>query len=415
VKAIFRGLAVIFIALSCSHAANADEFYYVELGSRPTASEAEQYWSELKATKAASALEGLEYRARAVYVAKKRVETRVQAGPIEDKREARKICQALFKLQVSCFVVEGELAKAENKSHVEETLPWLLEPVRPIVVTQETAPVVQEEGEGFMPWLFGSGKENSQNVSDAKVEVAEAIRVPLTNTPDNTSRPVEVTPIVESPVAITSNSVTPLDEQGKPVVETPGWLIITRFADEDDATLFWQAVRDKVPNQAAGLRVKTIRSLSRKGGTSLNIGPFGSEHDALEFCRNGVLPINGELSCRFSSAEQLNRDRMHRRDEGMEERYRNRRSDGEDEVQRKIYWVQIAAATDQMEAMQKWESIQQKHPELLERVRGSVFAADGNNAGFVVRLGPLKTISEASNLCSKLQQSDVFCTVYRGL
>ncbi len=101
-----RFLLAFLASLCCSTAAFADTVFMVQLGSYDSPSEADSYWSNLveENKKLLSGLTPLNSR---ISLPPANIEIiRLQAGPIANRVDAKRICAALNKEQEDCFVVE---------------------------------------------------------------------------------------------------------------------------------------------------------------------------------------------------------------------------------------------------------------------------------------------------------------------
>ena len=115
----------------------ADNAYYLELGNDTTRGEAQNQWDGL-VRKHKSMLGKLTFFPKDVIQSGNKEATRIQAGSIDTKDKADKICSALFKANVACFVIAG-LNDAPPKS----TMNWSEQS------TQRPVKIVQ------LPWLVG--------------------------------------------------------------------------------------------------------------------------------------------------------------------------------------------------------------------------------------------------------------------
>ncbi len=452
--------AVVFLLYPLNSYATGE--YYIELGSESSEEEAIAQW-KLLADKHKEVLGSMQFFPTTVlHKSDNKVTTRIQAGPLNTKLDAYRICGKLFEDNVPCFVVEGEHHEAsvnivreqkQEMAEAAESLPWLAGqlPVndnipRPLATTPAFQPqpveVVEqeEEDEGFFSWIFGSDDDEEKApapvaataeaapASNAKgeVEVAEAIRVPLTNDemlfkPEFTkqSQPIK-------PVAIP----IPTEERASEPVSEPGWVNVRSFAEEDSASLFWQTVREQEPIQTAGLRVRVLEPLveRNRGEVSLNIGPFAGRADALTFCREIIRRKNADLYCEFQQQEEQavasklvspryhHSQRYNRRQAAMEARYGRRGSSMlQPSRPSKVFWLQVAMENTQMQALQRWDDLREQHPDLLEGLRSSVSATLMDGTKYMVRVGPLDSNAAAAELCSSLKNRGVSCKIYSNM
>ncbi len=439
--------------------------YYIELGSETTEEDAMQQWREIS-DHFSGQLSGLQFYPVTVVQASGKVVTRIQAGPIASKARAQDICARLFAENTPCFVIEGEKdlhAKAPEKPVEPKTsdsglMPWhqggnfdsgasvneevlasasdesaVAMAAEPEEATEEKAEEPEEKSSGgFLPWIFGSDDEYEdakeekpvaaeKPAGEAKVEVAEAIRVPLSDNED------------AKPVIAQAQSVPHDPEPEAPAVmddSGAGWLNVAAFYDEDNASGFWQDVRASAPKQAAGLRVRIARPLLSRGKRAvvLNVGPFPSAAEAMSFCNQGIKPLNDDLACRFERQEPMQTTQIRppryqhgnlyearRRQLSGNRGNRGRSSMSSPRAEQKQYWAQVVSAKSQVKALQAWDNLRAAHPDLLEGARSSVSASLGRNSDYVVRVGPLGSREEAVDLCGKLQEKGTPCKVYSNM
>jgi hypothetical protein len=288
-------------------------------------------------------------------------------------------------------------------------LPWQAsgDPVQPPQVKEASA----------LPWLSAPAPAEKRK---AQVEVAEAIRVPLTDNFDpNGSGKVtvkqlpELRPTFRKPVAENKPSGTPEDAKG--------WLTVDTFLNDDVALSFWQEVRSSLPKKDNSLRVRVLKPLMAKGDgrSSLSIGPFASNSEALAFC-NTIQAGERGLNCGFAGAQagggniQVagNTSRSVSRKRLQENPYAQLApAAGPDNVSGKQYWVQVLSAGNQMEALQQWESMKSSHSDLLGGMRNSVSPSSSNKGEYVVRVGPIAGNDEAIRFCTRLQERGIGCRV----
>lgn len=391
------------------------ETYYLEIGGDFAQGDAEKTWDALVA-KHKSLLSGLKMFPKAVMENGQVVNTRIQAGPVASKPKAQRICNRLFASNMPCFVIEGLNQAAITTSSLNAGAGQ--------PTTFGSAPLVKETAP--LPWVMKT-PEPAQDASENKeadVHVAEAIRVPLSEDTVSQAPPQQQVQIRTLPpiAPLPQASNEKLDVE--PDAGGAGWLSVASFPDEDIAVAFWEEVRAAAPVKAKSLRVRILRPLmlGQKDTTSLNIGPFANSGDAYEFCHEDIQARDRGLTCSFGSKEPgidlqaPGRYSPHSRSEAYEMRRteltRRRLAENpplqQDEFRQ--YWVQIASAATQAEAMKMHDEIREKNGDLLEGTRSSI-SASAEEKRFVVRVGPIQSNNTAVNLCGKLQERNVKCRV----
>lgn len=437
----FIVLFAFFLTAATALHARADDLFYVELGFAASQEEAANRWEDLvKAHR--GELGGLQYYPVVIPETQSRISLRILGGPVETKEDAQKICSALFKKKAQCFVVEGmespeKVAKrraAEEKKRKaaarQQPLPWL-------VAEEEKRRQAEAEKEkpGFWGKLFGSDEEvqssaaapiavsEAENIvpREAKVEVAEAIPVPVSNVSTGAR------PDFEPEAQMDETTVAPAKPAEEVKVETVGWLRVRSFDTEDNASAFWQNARGRNAALAAGLRVRITRPLMARGigGVTLNIGPFGSESDANHFCEQAILSVDSMLTCSFSATEpgrnasasvsayERGDDYQARRRQGTSQR-QNASSEPytPPKIEIHAYWVQLLDSNNQGEALEEWERIKTDHADLLRDYPSRISSSMGRQRGYSVKVGPIEMEQDATTLCSELQARGVNCKIY---
>ncbi len=434
----FRSLITAMSFWLPAMSASGAEFYYVELGSKPSQEQAADRWEELS-KQYKDQLGALQYYPASVFESPKKSSVRIVAGPIETKDEAQVLCKKLFEKDVPCFVIEGLQSPPTltvAKKAPPKPLPWLVENK---IEAETIEPLPPKEEPGFFGRLFTDDDDADKAApavkidvreaddltpKEAKVVVAEAIRVPESNVPEIVSPNFQTEPASAEPLLMTPQP------SGEVKVEVIGWLNVRSFENAESAATFWQNVRAGVPALAAGLRVRINQPAAARSGhkTVLNIGPFGSEADALAFCEKGITPIDAELRCQFSTNEPRNSARPVASKPGRSNDYEARRK--ATEAQRRAqdsnnpftptmrsgsgFWVQLVSGEDQEEVVRQWDSLKEKHADLFEGMNRRVISSSGKKAGYVVRVGPIATQSEAAELCQKLQGESSECRIFQN-
>lgn len=445
---MFSKLKIMIIGLLALWGATSSVYaygeYYVEVGSEVDENTASEKWREL-ADKYPDTLGTLQFfPTTVVRKQNNRVTTRIQAGPLEMKLDAYRICGKLFEDNVPCFVVEGmnhrATASAPVRAKPQEPLPWLVETNKES--TSVTAGEVQEnaapEEQDFFSWV-ASGFE-SDGPAEAqiqakelkpkrrtKVEVAEAIRVPYSPYLDETPTVAfsDDAPDYDGKLAFPRNASTTINE------EQVRWLSVGKFESVENAVRFWKNTRRQEPVSTSDLKVHMIKPLgiNHKADVSMQLGPFSSGKDAQGFCQNVIRKNAPALSCNYLSTEEARK----RKNGGIATRYshasryetrrnaihkRNGRSQPYSVLrtsQEKVYWLHVANAKNQMEALRTWDGLRKQHADLLDGLRSSVSATLSNRTRYVLRIGPLESSAAATELCGRLVKRGVFCKIYANM
>jgi cell division septation protein DedD len=349
-------------------AAQADELYYVELGKAASTREAEAQWQEL--LDAHTALLGeLQYFPRSIIHGGSTRSVHLYAGPIEDKSEAQRLCNRLFREQVACFIVEG--LPAAYKTALREPEP-------------ENAP---------LPWLSANSAQPNPWVATplpapaaapAKIHVAEAIRVPLSEM---------------EPAAGTRA------EAPKPAAN--GWLLVSSFEEDAAAIALWREMRRADAAGTEGLRAIVGKSPVDAALRVLRIGPFSEESAAAALCSDTVKAIDGTLACEYRLATRADTAPAPRRDAQPQRLPFKQASPS-------LYWVRLGSAASDAEAQTRWERLSAQYPDILPATAYQITPSrDGQR--FQLRAGPFSTREEATASCYRLTRDGVRCQVMGGL
>jgi hypothetical protein len=349
-KLLLPFLAIVFGAAMTAQSAFASDKFYVEIGGDVDEADAQKEWHALSKQHKAL-LGGLYYYPKDIYQDGKKTSTRIQAGPINGKTQAQKICKQLFAKKVPCFVIEdisqappssvaSLTEKAQERGRVIEVgeapkvLPWLAAEAPPIQEPEEgrslwtrlvdNLPEMPEMPESANDTVTAEKPPVSVEIKDveiaqpakpaksdkkADVAVAEAIRVPLTQEAQrNDDVPVAKASLGKRRAPAEQNTLVTRADRAGDVDKSggntsPGWLNVASFSNESQAAETWQKVRKVIPEKAAGLRIRILKPLPGQADATLNIGPFASQNDADTFCQNGVRAVNSGLLCNFSINE----------------------------------------------------------------------------------------------------------------
>jgi len=420
--------------------AYAAETYYIEVGKPSSVEEVHEEWSNLTA-KYKSLLGKLNFYPKASINQQGETTNTIQAGPIKEKARAQKICNKLFSNNTPCFVIEG----IEKKP-----------PTMSIRVSQAAT----QPGDTVFPWHVNDAPPELQSVpvpprskggkAEAKVDVAEAIAVPLSNHSDNAM--MDNRPSPEPEFAQDNQqqaSLVRLSQQEFSSMES-GALVVNGFSGEEQANSFWNYVNSEFPDMVNGLRVRIQRPMlaSNKSAAQIKIYPFASGAAAQAFCGQAVNGFGIALECHYeasaaqaSSSRNNNSDNNSSFDNGESAHtsaYEQRRQFQQRRVpsgnarvldvprhesaieiqelpeQGKTYWAQVAIAESKGEATHRWNDIKKKNSSALKGVSNKLSTSSSAYAKYSMRLGPFDNENNANELCDKLQARGVDCLVVSG-
>lgn len=465
-----------------------EQEYFVELGEELAKDEVEAKWEELR-SKHKTQLGKLKLFPKDVIREGRSVGVRMQAGPIPLKTAASKICSKMFSVDVPCFVIEGvndmppmalmdlndsgakvpaagissraDVAAApavkEEASFFE--LPWLKSEKKAQQPAADAAPVqekpAQQESQRKRPTeniqqaelskpepkLEPLLQEAEQPKRAAKVQVAEAIRVPLSD--DSRLSPSgsilvnslpELKPSAGAPAARyegTQDAAQP-EETGSED-SGAGRLAVAGFLNDEVATSLWDEIRSAYPKKAKPLQasVEEQPGAANRQAT-LMVATFASSKQALDFCREQIQAKERGLSCQFMPNDSgVASNQTLTLNPARGDAYQARRaSTSAAAVERRRptqnppselspsagvpanqYWVQVATGASQMDALKKWDTVKADHAEVLGALRSSVSQSSTDKSTYVVRVGPIMNNDDAIRVCSQLQKRNVECRV----
>ncbi len=414
--------------------AYASDSYYIEIGKPASIEETHEQWSDLS-KKYKSMLQKLTFYPKSIINEAGETSNIIQAGPISEKEKAQKICNRFFAKGIPCFVLEG----------VENSPPKIA-----IGMTQASNSS-SPGGEFVFPWQGGNSANNvgrapevySQS-SDADVDVAQAIPVPLSDKTDSEYKNISNSPQIKSqqlplPVelvgekkAVSKKSLIKNFSASEFAPEETGSLTIERFSDEGEANKFWSFVNDEFPDMVHGMRIRAQRpaTMDNKGGIQVKVYPFASGDAAAAFCNQTVNAFGIELECHYevSNVQTKTQTGSSQHADGyVQRRNFQRRIPSEQHVLQsrrpsaisvqelpetgKSYWAQVAIAESQAEATNRWEDIKKRNKNLVKDVSSKMTSSSSSYAKYSFRLGAFDSEDDANDLCDKLQAKGVDCLV----
>ncbi len=252
------------------------------------------------------------------------------------------------------------------------------------------------------------------------VDVAEAIRVPLTES--------------HKAAPVTMQRGAPYETQviGK-LQGTPSqslaaqsyWAQIQHFSNKADALAYWDAVRGGVQG-LPNVRVRVTepfktQSVSADASTSLRVGPFTSIQSVNTLCSYvdaserscGVVSDLGATTAAtpaFGQSRYQNRRAAYEQSRYPAKQYQFEGLPGG-------YWVQLGAYPSETRAKEAWFEIQGQYLEQLEGHRHHIAAPElssANQSLFRLRTGPFKSFEYAEHLCTQLKFRGGHCIIAKN-
>jgi len=443
VQKIFAIAVVALGTVGSIHSAIAADNYYLEIGKQGTSDYVNSEWKEIS-QKHKKLLGDLKLYPKAITNQDGGTEHIIQTGPIVDKEKADKICAKLFTKNISCFVIEGAEDAPPSKSAgfaqvisgifngSSAPTPWV-DDATPKVLGSASAPTPVTENT--------PSNDKPSDVAEGKVDVAQAIPVPLSVDKDYNEKAI-LNNIQENPTArpaekVASTAAPVVTKELSPVEfasGSAGWLDVSSFSSEKNANKFWNEVRAKFPDLTAGLRVRIKKSLGAND-TQLSFGPFPSSSDANKFCITAITALNTGLNCIFQGSNSPKSENIEevpvkydhakayeeRRKMLLSSSHNSERTSSKNNIDNlsvvthesgdRNFWAQVVIADSKVEATDRIQEIQSANSDILDGVSSSVTTSPIRHTKYNARLGPLATEQAASELCDTLQQRGIDCLV----
>lgn len=285
----------------------------------------------------------------------------------------------------------------EPKTTKTVAAPKPIEPKAQETVLSDTSP---------LPWLAAKPPVSAGKITPAptptkgkRVEVAEAIRVPLTNNAAPAGKPLKVRPATGySP----SNSRT---------MKNTLWLQVGPYVNEDEALENYENVKSNPLFE--GMRVRVISAISAYNtpGSSLWIGPVEQE-DVSSLCS---MMVRDGITCSIARDTGKSTNLTHSR--GGVDNYvqpENRQLGRQNGTGK--YWAQLGTFESEDEAVAHRNRLKSRYATAFAPLSFtiSVPRAGSNQQGaFRLRAGTFTSSEEASSFCAKLSDQGIACIAIR--
>jgi hypothetical protein len=319
-----------------------------------------------------------------------------KAGPVVKLKEKKK--------QVTSPSQASEIAKQEQESEKpEEEQAKNAEDKKSEAVkvseSSEPAPLLESLSEDEFAPL------SAQEQELAKVEVTEAVRIPLS---------IKAKRFKASPYTSREDMQKSLNKKG--LFSTGGrkssnrnfWLQVGPFDKEIEAVQHFDKV---ISRDAYSLRMKTIERHSK---TLLRVGSFGSSQEAADAC---ISFKSGDLSCLIVQEVEGNSSAL----AGNNKNY-NRAPMQQPEIQssptaQTLYWLQLGSFSSEGNAIKEWKRLRQSHDDLLGSMSVNLQTPQlGGTAKqlFRLRAGPVQSRKDANRMCRELKDRKIPCISVKG-
>ena len=264
--------------------------------------------------------------------------------------------------------------------------------------------------------LFGSSAPLKGATSEhANVEIAEAIRVPLSTMSQPTIRPIERKVDTAAAYGLPS-------EQLKSATL---WAEIGSFTQQQAALSYWQTLRLRDNTLPAGLRVRVTQPFQRSYDhktMSLRVGPFVTLDAVRRLCGHtqgdnlhcNVVKDLGD-SVAMTNEPRKRYDASQRRNERAYPTTDGWHPFGANAAQKqRSVWLQLGVFPNPMLAQESWNRIKGAHGTVLSGVSEQIVSPEyssARGARFRLRAGPFGSDLQAITVCEELRRSGTSCIV----
>lgn len=253
------------------------------------------------------------------------------------------------------------------------------------------------------------------NPTDAKVEVSEAIRVPLSTMP---------LPDIQAKFDA-KRSDAPAQETSIFNAKADLWAEISSFPDQNSALGYWQTLRERTKDVLSEtIRVKVTRPfLNHRNNTqmSLRVGPFNSQMAIRQLCD---ATKEEQLQCKTvkefdeSSTSTGTISRFDRSQRYYQMKYQM--GSGWTPLGSGVnmsYYVQLGVFSSPLNAQQKWEDLKASHEAVFAGVSEQIISprfSSSTAENYRLRAGPFGSNYSAVNACEQLRRDGILCAVVTG-
>ena len=293
-------------------------------------------------------------------------------------------------------------------------------PAEPSVAAVPVEPVTKTETLNVLrpPAPVANIPELKRKAAGADVEVAEAVRVPLS---EGRALPLAQTLSTRLPAA------DELKKMGSPSTTAGGktlWAQIFYFHSQQAALAYWEAFRAKNPSFPP-VRVRVTSPLNSALGqerlVALRVGPFDRSDHIHEICDEVKIQAEmkeQEMFCypmsevAGSAVAQFDRNRGSALTDHYEQSQVLRGGSTEP-----MYWVHLGSYPNQATAKENWKRLMERHKPVLDSAKPNVSVPTMSSAmeqQYRLRAGPYAMRGGADQLCAKMKASGSDCVVVFG-
>lgn len=239
--------------------------------------------------------------------------------------------------------------------------------------------------------------------TSARVDVAEAVRVPVS---EDTNHRVET--VREDSPFQNPTRISPSADKRTPTL----WVSVGSFSDDAQALSYWDQASATHAEILGNLRVRVSHPLSaathENENASLHIGPFEDNETARQAC--AVMAQDG-LRCRLTrdlggtSTAGISRERGYSRREFVS-------NTGDETTNAGGYWVQLGSYRSQAAAEDMWEDLKSTQKKILKSYQPNIQTpptGSHTHPLYRLRTGPFATEYSANALCNSLEARGIDC------
>lgn len=309
-------------------------------------------------------------------------------------------------------------------------------------------PVKEDNKPGFFGRLFGSSSDDDKTKETqpanikGNVEVAEAIRVPLSSSNQEQDESVSIEPVIEGAKPAPGTVIVP--EKVRPASPHLYWAQMSYFSSEKVAYEFNDHLRKYLPKEMNNVRLKVTRPFGNKNKkASLRVGAFYSLDDVKSVCneartqgfrcttiRDVVTDVPEIATSRAGKRKYLSpldaveipAYRAPKNAIPAPEPKASVEVDGQpvsaapssapvsvSDTGIGGQWVELGQYDSAQLAWNRWKELQESVPQ-IGKARAAITGALGGKS-FQLKVGPFTTDVDAENVCKAIVKTGNNCTV----
>ncbi|MCI5049857.1 MAG: SPOR domain-containing protein [Rickettsiales bacterium] len=261
-------------------------------------------------------------------------------------------------------------------------------------------PAVPAMPKPIAPALAGKPRDGR-----ADVEVAEAIRVPLTQNQQ---------PMIDlAPKYPTAGELKKLGKPSGDMKNQSIWAQIYHFESEQMALAYWDAFKAENPTFPT-MRIRVTRpydkTLAGNGKVSLRVGPFENAKLIQDVCAEVA---NDKISCKPMAEIGSTGIAQFDRKTYLPSRY-DKAGIAEKYSVEPMYWVQLGSFDSEGTAKKEWSTLRTQHKPLLDGATVNVASPIMSSAMepvYRLRTGPYAMRTGADKLCAGMRAHGTECIV----